>query len=128
MKRFFLTFLILLLVAIGAYAVQWYTRVKQARIAPSFDYTNIPANLTSQSYTRQEVAQHNKSTDCWMIIAEKVFDVTPEIDIHPGGSIITLGCGKDATALFYMRPSKGDIHGTRAINELHNFYIGELRK
>jgi hypothetical protein len=39
-------------------------------------------------YTLADVAKHNSATDCWMVINDKVYDVTSFIDEHPGGDVI----------------------------------------
>lgn len=33
----------------------------------------------------QEVQQHNKESDCWVIIHGRVFDLTKFLSDHPGG-------------------------------------------
>ncbi|CCM00904.1 uncharacterized protein FIBRA_02950 [Fibroporia radiculosa] len=58
-----------------------------------------------QSYTLQEVGQHNTSRDarssCWVIISNRVYDVTDFLPEHPGGAKIILKyAGRDATAAY----------------------------
>lgn len=51
--------------------------------------------------TIEEVRKHNSKKDCWVIIHNKVYDVTDFIDDHPGGAAIILKyAGKDATKVF----------------------------
>ncbi|WPK27199.1 hypothetical protein PUMCH_004576 [Australozyma saopauloensis] len=51
--------------------------------------------------TYDEVSAHNTKTDCWVIIHDKVYDVTSFLGEHPGGSAIILKyAGKDATKAF----------------------------
>ncbi|KAJ2493236.1 hypothetical protein IWW37_000699 [Coemansia sp. RSA 2050] len=48
-----------------------------------------------------EVALHNKRTDCWMVIAGNVYNVTHYLEYHPGGKgELMRAAGKDGTALF----------------------------
>ncbi|CAG7723650.1 unnamed protein product [Allacma fusca] len=47
-----------------------------------------------------EVAKHNTRSDCWMVIEDKVYDVTSWIDKHPGGDLILSYAGLDATDVF----------------------------
>ena len=35
-----------------------------------------------------EIAKHNSASDCWMIINNKVYDITPYINSHPGGESV----------------------------------------
>lgn len=55
----------------------------------------------TQTYTAEEVIEHSTESDCWLIIDNRVYDVTEFISKHPGGAerIITY-CGKDATTAF----------------------------
>nr|CAG8537141.1 7131_t:CDS:1 [Entrophospora candida] len=49
----------------------------------------------------KEVAKHNKQDDCWVIIHNKVYDLTNFLPEHPGGiKVILKQAGKDATEAF----------------------------
>jgi hypothetical protein len=43
-------------------------------------------------YSFQEVSKHNDRKDCWLIIAGKVYDVSPFMEEHPGGDEVLLAC------------------------------------
>lgn len=48
--------------------------------------------------TVEEVAQHNKRSDCWIILSGKVYDVTTYLPYHPGGKSVLAQCaGRDAS-------------------------------
>ncbi|KAH7839426.1 hypothetical protein Vadar_004002 [Vaccinium darrowii] len=70
----------------------------------------------------EEVNKHNKTKDCWLIIAGKVYDVTPFMDDHPGGDEVLLSAtGKDATNDFE------DVgHSDSAREMMEKYYIGEI--
>jgi len=56
----------------------------------------------SKTFTREEVARHNKPNDCWIIVDSVVYDVTSFAGMHPGGErLITDLAGKDVTEEFY---------------------------
>lgn len=61
------------------------------------------------SITREDVSQHNTEDDCWIIIENKVYDVTKWLPKHPGGSVMILNlAGKDCTEefkVFHLNPS-----------------------
>eukprot|EP00699_Malawimonas_sp_californiana_P002285 EC716876.1.p1 GENE.EC716876.1~~EC716876.1.p1 ORF type:complete len:79 (+),score=17.26 EC716876.1:86-322(+) len=77
----------------------------------------------AQQYTLAEVAKHDKEENLWMVIHDKVYDVTKYLHEHPGGSIIMEAAGKDGTALFE------DIgHSSDAREEMKKFYVGDLKK
>ncbi|KAJ8521410.1 hypothetical protein ONZ45_g1887 [Pleurotus djamor] len=50
------------------------------------------------SWSLEQVAHHNSASSCWVIIQNKVYDVTEFLPEHPGGSQIILKfAGRDAT-------------------------------
>ncbi|XP_028812611.1 cytochrome b5 type B [Denticeps clupeoides] len=73
-------------------------------------------------YTRDEIQSHNLSKDTWLIIHDKVYDVTAFLEEHPGGEEVLLEqAGGDATESFE------DVgHSTDAREMLAQYYIGEL--
>ncbi|XP_071701288.1 cytochrome B5-like protein [Rutidosis leptorrhynchoides] len=78
---------------------------------------------TVKTYNISEISLHNKRTDCWIIIKEKVYDVTPYVEEHPGGDAILAHAGDDSTEGFF-----GPQHATRVFDMIDIFYIGELEK
>lgn len=67
------------------------------------------------------VRRHDTEEDCWVVIRGKVYDVTPLLDIHPGGSYaIYQHAGTDATRAFE------DAHTRKPMEHLQRYYKGEL--
>jgi cytochrome b involved in lipid metabolism len=78
--------------------------------------------MTSKIYTKEEVIEHKTINDCWIIIKNKVYNITDYLTIHPGGKNILLQCaGKDCTEYF-----NSINHSKKANIELKKYYIGEL--
>ncbi|XP_019191945.1 PREDICTED: cytochrome B5-like protein isoform X1 [Ipomoea nil] len=84
---------------------------------------NAQTKFAPKAYSKAEVALHNKRTDCWIIIKDKVFDVTSYVEEHPGGDAILAHAGDDSTEGFY-----GPQHATRVFEMIDDFCIGELEK
>lgn len=82
----------------------------------------LPAKAPG-TYTLADVALHNSAASCWSAVNSGVYDLTPFVNQHPGGSgaILSL-CGIDGSAAF------NDQHGgqRRPANELVGFQIGTL--
>ncbi|KAK4791525.1 hypothetical protein SAY86_031938 [Trapa natans] len=74
-------------------------------------------------YSRGEVSLHKKRDDCWIIIKNKVYDVTSYVEEHPGGDAILTHAGEDSTEGFY-----GPQHATRVFHMIEDFYIGDLKE
>lgn len=84
---------------------------------------------TAKPLTSDEVSLHSTPDNCWMIVENKVYDVTAFIATqkHPGGDAIIEGCGKEATELFMTRPmGSGTAHSNKAQEMLQQYYLGEL--
>ncbi|KAL3283525.1 hypothetical protein HHI36_006664 [Cryptolaemus montrouzieri] len=72
--------------------------------------------------TLEEVLWHDTRKDCWMIIYDRVYDITEFLDEHPGGVDLLLEyAGRDATVAF-----RGSGHSTTALKLLERYMIGEL--
>ncbi|MDC1205403.1 hypothetical protein N8083_00985 [Candidatus Pacebacteria bacterium] len=86
-----------------------------------------PPPPSSGGLTAAEVSGHSSSNDCWLIISDKVYDVTPYIPFHPGGeNRIINECGTDATTLFISSAGAGHKHKTSSHNTLANYLVGDL--
>jgi cytochrome b involved in lipid metabolism len=78
--------------------------------------------MASKIYTKEEVLLHNNENDCWIIINNRVYNITNYLTKHPGGNKILLQCaGKDCTEYF-----NNINHSQKAQKELENYYIGNI--
>lgn len=76
--------------------------------------------------TLDEVSKHNSEESCWLIIENKVYDVTKYIPKHPAPKRTILDyCGRDATEAFRTKEKNKD-HSKRAKKLLESFFVGEL--
>ena len=97
--------------------------------------SNVPSSdssetLTSKSsslqklpeYTLSQVAEHITPDDCWIVIYDKVYDVTNFLSQHLGGEFIILEyAGRDATLAF-----RSTRHGDDSYDLLEKYLIGIL--
>jgi len=74
------------------------------------------------TYTLDQVKKHNTKEDCWIVIQNKVYDVTEFLKEHPGGSSIIVSiAGQEATEYFE------ELHRPQILDEVGSPYIiGEL--
>jgi cytochrome b involved in lipid metabolism len=87
-----------------------------------------PTNSSSSSYTKGQLATHNKPADCWMAINGGIYDVTNYVDMHPGGAdIVLMYCGKDATQAYNTQGGRGRGHSSRADALLAQYKVGTLQ-
>ncbi|EDW04128.1 cytochrome b5 [Drosophila grimshawi] len=72
--------------------------------------------------TLEEVAHHDSYDDCWIVIYDRVYDVTHFLREHPGGDDVIMDhAGRDATIAFH-----GTGHSRHAVEQMRQFLIGEL--
>jgi nitrate reductase (NAD(P)H) len=60
----------------------------------------IAGNKSSSSekeFTLEELSKHDKSSDAWVVINNKVYDVTSVLDWHPGGKNAIMNFAGKAT-------------------------------
>jgi len=71
-------------------------------------------------YTLSEVSEHETYDDCWIVLFDKVFDVTNFLLEHPGGEDVILeNAGRDATLSF-----QGVGHSALALRGLDDYLVG----
>ncbi len=71
-------------------------------------------------YTADDVSKHDRENDCWVIVHDRVYDVTTFVPKHPGGNMIRVNAGGECTALFES------YHPLKARAVLEKFYIGDV--
>ena len=80
------------------------------------------SKIVLKQFTREEVAKHNTYEDAYIIIHNKVIDITKWGFQHPGGRVIFQYKGQDATEVFLsMHP---DIKKSEKF--FSTYLIGEL--
>ena len=77
---------------------------------------------TLPEYTLSQVAEHTSPSDCWIVIYDKVYDVSTFLSQHLGGEFIILEwAGRDATI-----PFRSTRHGDDSYKLLEKYLIGIL--
>jgi cytochrome b involved in lipid metabolism len=80
------------------------------------------AHAQTTSYTLADVAKHATATDCWMVLnTTKVYNFTPFVSMHPGGSTMVPYCGKNGDPGFASVP-----HSSNAVALETTYLIGAL--
>lgn len=79
-----------------------------------------------EKFSLNEISKHNHKKSCWIVLYNKVYNVTHFIDKHPGQDFILQVAGIDGTAIFesiHSTSTKKMLNNKEFIN---NYYIGEL--
>lgn len=104
--------------------------VKLITITPTIPIATIPPSQQSADLTLsiQEVAKHNSTQDCWIIVSSNVFNVSSYLFAHPGGAeTIIPYCGGEATNAFATKDkSNAKDHTSSAYSLLNNYLIGTI--
>ncbi|KAJ3393449.1 hypothetical protein HDU84_001939 [Entophlyctis sp. JEL0112] len=78
--------------------------------------------MAVRTFTRDEVAQHNKVDDLWVVIDSVVYDLSRFVPAHPGGEHVLVEiAGKDATEEFYS------LHRHSVLQKYSKFAIGSIQ-
>lgn len=83
---------------------------------PSRIEKEVARHVTGTTYTLDDVALHNNSEDCWLVIDGKVFNATEASKLHPA----MFSCGTDVSINYHKN------HGEGIRDKMMKFYIGEL--
>jgi cytochrome b involved in lipid metabolism len=78
-----------------------------------------------KSFKKEEVAAHNKETDCWVIVGDSVYNVTKFLPIHPGGKKLILDHAGDDMTAAYQAAMGGNARANAILKSLR---IGALAK
>jgi cytochrome b involved in lipid metabolism len=91
----------------------------------------INTNTGTSSITLDiaEVSKHNNINDCYMLIDNKVYNITSYFGSHPGGDRTMVPyCGKDSTQGYDTKGNRGNSHSSYAASLLTSYYIGDLNQ
>ncbi|KAG0239737.1 fatty acid alpha-hydroxylase [Actinomortierella wolfii] len=78
-----------------------------------------------KTFSKAEVAKHNKADDCWIIVDGKVYDVSGFVADHPGGEEYILDhAGEDLTAL--LQDENEHLHSDVAYEILEELMVGHI--
>jgi 4-hydroxysphinganine ceramide fatty acyl 2-hydroxylase len=82
---------------------------------------------TLPTFTADEVEAHNSAKSCYVTIGNKVFDITPFVEDHPGGAELVLEyAGKDITEI--LKDEDSHTHSESAYEILDDNLVGFLVK
>ncbi|KAG6550102.1 hypothetical protein Mapa_008058 [Marchantia paleacea] len=127
MENLLLSIVVAILLAVGMSLVILYpafsARTEHGRLSKSgVENAAVKDKPTEKrNYTAEEVSKHNSAESVWLIIKDKIYDVTPYLDEHPGGESMLNNAGGENTKGFY-----GPQHPAWAYERLNDYYIGEL--
>ena len=130
-KKIIITIVLIIIIIVTILAINKKNQYSQPDITeiPSRNDTAVIPESTSTStidtvYSIAEVNMHDKPTDCWLVIGDKVINPTDFIakELHPNDKIVD-GCGKDATEMF---ASVNKHDGGKAQAALKQYQIGVL--
>ncbi|XP_037084697.1 cytochrome b5-like [Pollicipes pollicipes] len=80
------------------------------------------AGAPAPVFTLDQVAEHCWRDDCWVVLYDRVYDVTRFLGLHPGGADILLeNAGRDATSAFH-----GVGHSPAAADAMRPYQVGLL--
>lgn len=100
---------------------------KQSQNNVTSSVSTTKQKLVNVTLDNQEIAKHNKSSDCWSIINNKVYDLTSYLNAHRGAFVITPFCGRDGS-FGYNTKNIGRRHSNNADSLLSRYLLGNLNE
>lgn len=83
-------------------------------------------SCTFPTYLPDEIAGHNNSKSCFVLMGTKVYDVTDFINSHPGGGDLILEyAGKDVTSI--LKNENSHTHSEAAYDVLEESLVGFIQ-
>ncbi len=125
-KNSFYSFFVSLVLG-GAYLLFGKKSLDKSNNSPTAVFTPAATSQAKPTFSLKEVAKHSQKGDCWLVIEDKVYDLSSFTN-HPGGDIYLQYCGGEATSAFQTKAGRGQPHSTEAKNRLKNFYLGDLNR
>ncbi|MFT7813909.1 fatty acid 2-hydroxylase [Arapaima gigas] len=81
-------------------------------------------SVSPRFFSPAEVARHRTKESCWVLLGERVYDVTGFLRMHPGGEALILRrSGTDIGAQLEGPPHR---HSENARRWMEHYYIGQL--
>ncbi|XP_046456061.1 cytochrome b5-like [Daphnia pulex] len=97
------------------------TRLQQQQQQEQWQ-TELASLAHLPEYSLQQVSWHDRPDDCWIVLNDKVYNVTKLVDGHPGGMEVMMEqAGRDATSAF-----RSVGHSIDAIEQVDEFLVGIL--
>ncbi|CAH8872149.1 unnamed protein product [Trichobilharzia szidati] len=73
-------------------------------------------------FTLEEVKKHNRADDLWIIIHDKVYDLTKFASEHPGGEVVL----EEQAGSYGTEPFEDVGHSSDAREIMEQYYIGDI--
>ncbi|MDD4901556.1 MAG: cytochrome b5-like heme/steroid binding domain-containing protein [Patescibacteria group bacterium] len=90
----------------------------------------VPAPAVKTGIPFLTVAEHNSSTDCWLVVNNNIYNITDHVAPNPDKeAAIAAYCGRDATAVFDAdEKNSGQPNFDIDRQTLEQYYIGSLAR
>ncbi|CBZ23069.1 putative cytochrome b-domain protein [Leishmania mexicana MHOM/GT/2001/U1103] len=116
----------ILLAHIGTDATEAFEAVNHSRGAmrklEKLKVGELPENERHRYISMEQAAAKKSADGAWLVINNRVYDVTPFLDLHPGGrDILLYNAGGDATQAF-----TDNGHSDAAYHMMGKYVIGDL--
>ena len=72
------------------------------------------ADAKMREITMDEVAKHDKDGDCWIVVDNKVFDVSKFARMHPGGKKVLTAMGGKVCPIKRTKPPAQGLSSPRS--------------